>query len=84
VAFGYLSILLGNLCRNDDIRQRVRSALPNQALTPLISSIEEFLWYHKTVDRALQSDDDGFGPDRVLTVRLQAVVDRLKDSEARL
>lgn len=50
VAFGYLSILLGNLCQNSMVRDTVRSKMPKATLEPLLSAIQEFVSYHQKVD----------------------------------
>lgn len=72
VGWGYLSILLGELCRDDHVRYRVRSQL-NGGLTPLVEAIEEFIAYNKTVDGVLES-----AAHRGLTARFQEIVDRLR------
>ncbi|KAI9721467.1 MAG: hypothetical protein M1812_002229 [Candelaria pacifica] len=83
VAFGYLSVLLGNTCQNPTARIYTCSKLPGGTLQSLIAAVEEFLQYHKTVDAELYEIDDGTETDLQagFTDRLQSVVDRLKASE---
>lgn len=80
VAFGYLAVLLGNLCLNRRVKQQVCAQLPGATLRPLSDAVGEFLHYHKKVDDQFQSADgddataqDGF------TARLQMMVDRLNE-----
>lgn len=76
VAFGYLSILLGNLCQNRDIKDKVRLQMPKATLTPLFSSLEEFIAHHRKVD----DQYEGYGdPNAAFTERLEQVVRRLKE-----
>ncbi|KAI9837589.1 MAG: hypothetical protein M1819_007240 [Sarea resinae] len=78
VAFGYLAVLLGNLCQDSEATTRVRSALPSKSLKPLISAIEEFLEYHKKVDDEIYEVEGDSDIHSGFTARLQSVVDRLK------
>ncbi|KAH0556959.1 hypothetical protein GP486_005255 [Trichoglossum hirsutum] len=80
VAFGYLSVLLGSLCQNSDIRELLRSKLPGGTLQPLVSAVDEFIQHHRKVDDLYDGDDRGDSGNR-FTQRLQVVVDRLKQSE---
>jgi hypothetical protein len=80
VAFGYLSVLLGSLCQNSDIREILRSTLPGRTLQPLMYAVDEFIQHHKKVDD-LYDGEDGSGSGNGFTQRLQLVVDRLKQSE---
>ena len=73
VAFGYLAVLLGVLCRVPDGYERVKSGLQNHDMNILINAIQEFTAYNKRVD--------GEGSNEVWTVftdRLQAVANALK------
>ncbi len=82
VAFGYLSVLLGNICQNSTARMYTCSKLPGGTLHTLIAAVEEFLQYHKKVDAELYDADDGTDLQASFTDRLQSVLDRLKASEA--
>lgn len=77
VAFGYLSILLGNLCQNFGIGDKIRQKMPKTTLTPLINSLEEFITHHRRVDD--QYEGYGEGPNAMFTERLEQVVKILKE-----
>ncbi|KAI9785031.1 MAG: hypothetical protein M1839_001228 [Geoglossum umbratile] len=80
VAFGYLSVLLGSLCQNSDIRKLLRSKLPGGTLQPLAYAVDEFIQHHRKVDD-LYDGESGSDSENGFTQRLQVVVDRLKQSE---
>lgn len=82
VAFGYLAVLLGNLCQNGKVRAEVCNRLPNSRLDSLTTAIQEFIWYNERVDRDLYEGGEGQDIWSSYTARLQAVVDRLKRLEA--
>ncbi|TVY25385.1 Wings apart-like protein [Lachnellula hyalina] len=77
VAFGYLSVLLGYFCLLPEISNRVQNRQPKKTLRPLLSSIEEFIGHHKTVDEIIAAGEDGHNPQSGLTERLESLVDRL-------
>ncbi|KAI9700423.1 MAG: hypothetical protein M1836_002438 [Candelina mexicana] len=81
VAFGYLSVLLGNACQNPTARAHTCSKLYGSKLSTLIAAVEEFLEYHKKVDAELYDADDGTELQAGFTDRLQSVLDRLRGSE---
>jgi len=78
VAYGYLSVLLGNLCQNDQVLRKIQSKLPNRRLDILINAVEEFIQYHQKVDRDMFDGDKGGEISINYTERLQSVVDRLR------
>ena len=80
VAFGYLSVLLGSLCQNSDIRELLRSKLPGRTLQPLVYAVDEFIQHHRKVDD-LYDGESGSDSGNGFTQRLQLVVDRLRQSE---
>lgn len=76
VAYGYLSIMLANLCQNDEAKQTLRSLLPGGTLRVLVAAVEEFVRHHQRVDGMEAS-----GPDSEwssFTDRLLGVLVRLK------
>ena len=86
VAFGYLAVLLGDLCQEDHIRYKARAKLPNSSLKSLLSAVEEFVAHHRVVDS--QQATEGFedvpmqpGSQAQFTTRLQDVVVRLRAYE---
>lgn len=66
-----MTVLLCYLCLNKAVREAAEERLPGQTLTPLLDAMEEFLQYHRQIER-----------DRDLPAefasRLQALADRLK------
>jgi hypothetical protein len=63
VAGGFLAVLLGTVCQDATIRQKVRARLPNGSLASLISAVEEFALYNQRVDQIMvdrvgNADDD--------------------------
>ena len=83
VTIGYLTVLLGNLCLNDIVRDKVRSRLPNQSIGILIESVKEFVQYHERVDRLNSEFEGQEGRDtwKNYTMRLMLVVERLEKTE---
>ncbi|KAF2142911.1 uncharacterized protein K452DRAFT_286542 [Aplosporella prunicola CBS 121167] len=82
VAYGYLAVLLGNMCLNDSMREKIRSQLPNKRMDILVRAVEQFIFVHQKVDReSLQDGEEGRELWANFTARLQAVVQRLKQSE---
>ena len=77
VAFGYLAVLLGDLCQEDHIRYKARAKLPNCSLKPLLSAVEEFVAHHRVVD-SQQDEPVQPDPQAEFTTRLQGVVVRLR------
>lgn len=78
VAFGYLSVLLSNLCINGVIREQVRSRLQGGTLKQLLDAVEEFLHYHRQVDDQFCDVGEEIDVKVGFVGRLQSVVDRLK------
>jgi len=82
VGFGYLAILLGNLCQDTEIRIATRNQLPNKSLNILYESMEIFIAHHRKVDE-LKDESDIFyqlgEAHCAFTERLERVVRRLKE-----
>lgn len=87
VVFGYLSVLLSTLALDDEIRARIRAALPGSGLERLFSTVEEFLLYHRKVEEEIRDLDVGSDredPEGAMggfTGRLQGIVDRIREAE---
>ncbi|KAI9826845.1 MAG: hypothetical protein M1832_005784 [Thelocarpon impressellum] len=77
VAYGYLAVLLGNLCLHAGVKQHVRTKLPGGTLRSLSAAVREFLHYHMKVDDQLHASQGEESPQDGFTERLQAVVDSL-------
>jgi hypothetical protein len=85
VAFGYLAVLLGDLCQEDHIRYNARGRLPNSSLNCLLDAIGEFIAHHRKVDEHMfgtaddEDQDSSFdGDNSDFTARLQDVMVRLR------
>jgi hypothetical protein len=50
VAFGYLAVMLANLCQDPEARKFIASKLPKKTLTVLVEALEEFVAQHQRVD----------------------------------
>ena len=78
VAYGYLSIVLANLCRNAGARDLIASQLPSQTLAPLVAAVEEFVVHHQQVDTMNFAGDEGADVWTAFTERLKGILVRLK------
>lgn len=76
VAYGYLAILLGNLCQNRQAMEYVRDQLPDKSLHSLIAAIDEFVLHHQRTDQ--MEEEVGDSAWIAFTERLRAVADALK------
>ncbi|KAF2637840.1 hypothetical protein P280DRAFT_472000 [Massarina eburnea CBS 473.64] len=84
VPIGYLTILLGNLCLDTRVRQKVRNKLPDAKIDMLVQKIREFVAYNQRVDRLTGKFDGSEGAEthRNFTHRLMLVVQRLEKAGA--
>ncbi|KAJ5539186.1 Wings apart-like protein [Penicillium frequentans] len=77
VAMGYLAVLLLALCLNSSARAEVKKSLHSRGLSVIMSTVEEFLQYHRKIEQELQplpaqGDSSGFH------IRLQDLVGRIR------
>ncbi|KAF2490230.1 hypothetical protein BU16DRAFT_470545 [Lophium mytilinum] len=79
VAYGYLTVLLGNLCQNTDVKRKVVRQLPNQKIDILVNAVTEFIEYNLRVDQEVRmvEGDEGREIWSGFTERLGKVVQRL-------
>jgi hypothetical protein len=80
VAYGYLAVLLGNVCQNDKVRKLVEDKLPSGRLDHLIEAVEEFIRFNQKVDKEAFEGDEGNEVFVQFTDRLKTVVARLRQS----
>jgi hypothetical protein len=78
VPYGYLAILLGNLCQNDRVRRKIQSKLPGGSLSTLVNAVDEFTKFHQIVDRDIPDSEEGREMYSTFTARLQIVADKLR------
>ncbi|KLJ13355.1 hypothetical protein EMPG_11693 [Blastomyces silverae] len=82
VAFGYLSVLLSTVCLNDEARLHLRNSLHGRSIDRVLATVEEFLHYHRKVEKELQAGGGGEHESvSGFTCRLQSIVDRIKQAE---
>lgn len=77
VAFGYLAVVLANLCRNREARQIVSTRLPGEKLTTLVEAVHEFVVHHQKVDALNFEGEEGTAVWSAFTEKLKAVLSRL-------
>ncbi|ATZ48399.1 hypothetical protein BCIN_03g06230 [Botrytis cinerea B05.10] len=77
VPFGYLSVLLGHFCLLPAIEKRIRIRQTTKTLRPLITSINEFIVYHKAADDEIAPNEDGHSPHVTVTKQLEDLVQKL-------
>jgi hypothetical protein len=82
VPYGYLVLLLVNLCQNETVRRKILSLSPDGRLTQLILVAEEFISIHQKTDREMFAGAEGAEVYQSYTKRLMAMVDRLKETNA--
>jgi hypothetical protein len=82
VAYGYLAIMLANVCQDDDARQTLRELFPGGKLDVLVDAVEEFVVHHQRVD-GLEAGGSG-SEWSSFTERLLGVLVKLKAGEAEM
>lgn len=80
VAYGYLAILLANICQDGEARGVVRGLLEGKSLRVLVEAVEEFVRHHMRVDGE-EGDAGGSGGWSSFTERLLGVLVKLKEGE---
>lgn len=86
VAFGYLAVMLANVCQDASAKAVVKGLLPKQKLDVLVEGVEEFVRHHQRVDAmtAMETEGGNVGEGAVwsgFTERLLGVLERLKMTE---
>lgn len=78
--YGYLALLLVNLCQNTTVRTQILQYLPAGALDALIFAAEEFIAIHQKTDREMFAGDGEVGEVyQSYTNRLMGMVRKLKE-----
>jgi hypothetical protein len=80
VVYGYLAIMLANICQDGEARKLVRSLLPGGKLDVLVAAVEEFVQHHEKAGAQQESGDtvEEWGN---FTERLLGVLAKLKAAE---
>lgn len=78
---GYLAVLLLSLCLDIEARAEIKESLQSRGLTVVMSTVEEFLLYHRKIDQefrpfATQEETGSFH------VRLQDLMSRIQQIES--
>ena len=78
--YGYLAIMLANICQDGEARKFVRSLLPGSKLHVLVAAVEEFVQHHEKAGAQQESGDtvEEWGN---FTERLLGVLAKLKVAE---
>ncbi|KAF1985976.1 hypothetical protein K402DRAFT_96676 [Aulographum hederae CBS 113979] len=56
VAYGYLAVLLANLCLNKKVHQQLLELLPGKKLDVLVGAVEEFVSFNRRVDMEMSAE----------------------------
>lgn len=81
MAFGYLAVLLGNLCLYAPARHKFRSSHAAKSMGPLLESIREFSHHHKTMESQTdEGEDDTHGQSG--WAEMEALARKLEDEAA--
>jgi hypothetical protein len=83
VAFGYLSVLLCNLCLNDQIRIHIRGVLKGGTLQSLLSFVQEFLDHFRRAEKldSTQTEDGEHDVKSSFIDRFESVLGALRQGE---
>ncbi|KAJ5693333.1 hypothetical protein N7462_002756 [Penicillium macrosclerotiorum] len=77
VAVGYLAVLLLALCLSTDVRFQVKKYLHPKGLTTIMSTVDEFLQYHKKIEQEVPSFQTKGDPSGFL-VRLEDLISQIQ------
>ncbi|KAF2742235.1 hypothetical protein M011DRAFT_412990 [Sporormia fimetaria CBS 119925] len=84
VPIGYLTVLLGNLSLNDEVRRKIQAQLPDGNIKLLVEKVKEFVSFHERVDRMTKQFEGAEGREvsENYTKRLMQVVRRLEREQS--
>ena len=77
VAFGYLAVMLANICQSAEARTYVASKLPGGKLDMLVEAVAEFVRHHEKVDTLSFTGEEGMAVWGAFTEKLRAVLQRI-------
>lgn len=78
VAFGYLAVMLANLCQHAEAARLIAAELPGRNLDTLIEAVAEFVRHHEKVDTMNFGGAEGREVWGAFTEKLNAVLARLR------
>jgi hypothetical protein len=84
IPIGYLAVLLGNMCLNNQVRNKIRSRFPGKSVDLLVDAIKEFVRHNERVDRESNDFEGEEGREvwQNWTARMMMVVQRLEQADA--
>jgi hypothetical protein len=82
VTYGYLAVMLANICQDPEAKAAIASKLPAQNLRMLVEAVEEFVAHHQKVDTLNFEGEEGMEVWSAFTEKLKSVLVRLKEVEA--
>ncbi|KAJ5402989.1 uncharacterized protein N7487_008885 [Penicillium crustosum] len=81
VAVGYLAVLLLTLSLDPETRSKIKSSLAPNGLTPVISTVDEFLQYHQKIEQETSTFPTQGQPASGFLSRLQELITRIRLAE---
>ncbi|CAI7648195.1 unnamed protein product [Penicillium viridicatum] len=81
VAVGYLAVLLLTLSLDPETRSKIKSSLAPNGLTPVISTVDEFLQYHQKIEQEISTFPTQGQPASGFLSRLQELITRIRLAE---
>ncbi|KAL4883122.1 wings apart-like protein regulation of heterochromatin-domain-containing protein [Aspergillus karnatakaensis] len=78
VVAGYLSILILTVCLDEHALDQVKASVEGDGLTPVLSTAEQFLQYHREVEKDTRMHDTWEQEDSRLTARIEHIIQRVR------
>ena len=82
VAVGYLAVLLLTLSLDNEARSRIKKSLAPNGLTTVISTVEEFLQYHRKIEQEVPPLPTQGQPVSGFMARLQELITQMRLAES--
>lgn len=82
VAVGYLAVLLLTLAIDNETRSKIKSLLASNGLATVISTVDEFLQYHRKVEQEASVLPTQGQPASGFMARLQELIAQIRLTES--
>lgn len=82
VAVGYLAVLLLTLAIDNETRSKIKSLLASNGLATVISTVDEFLQYHRKVEQEASVLPTQGQPASGFMARLQELIAQIRLAES--
>ena len=82
VAVGYLAVLLLTLAIDNETRSKIKSLLASNGLAMVISTVDEFLQYHRKVEQETSALPTQGQPASGFMARLQELIAQIRLTES--